>query len=296
MGFERVVTRTLPNGLSARFFPFHISLEGLQSNLLCRDDEDYDVVEKYIFISALECGVDVIIHVVMSNHAHVSVLATSLEAARRAANELKRRCSMYISRKYGENNVLLGTSGCRIEDYPWCSYRAMFAGGKSADGYKAVAALSRREKEDLMHTHADLSKVPWMLDRNGHLVPATCSNWEYLEAAFNHDQAFFLKTIGSVNPDEMKQKLITNLRAWRPDAEFLLTVNDLAGRWFQKTPAELTPEQKIRLVPYIYRCYRTSVPQLARCMRMKREDVERLTQKPRRGNAERRADSGDEGR
>ena len=147
MGFERVVTRTLPDGLSARFFPFHISLEGLESNLLCRDDEDYDVVEKYIFISALECGVDVIIHVVMSNHAHVSVLATSLEATRRAANELKRRCSMYISRKYGENNVLLGTSvdvqmldnnwyvrsvlayiprnvaeiGCRIEDYPWCS-------------------------------------------------------------------------------------------------------------------------------------------------------------------------------
>ncbi len=322
MGFERVVTRTLPDGLSARFFPFHISLEGLESNLLCRDDEDYDVVEKYIFISALECGVDVIIHVVMSNHAHISVLATSLEAARRAANELKRRCSMYLSRKYGENNVLLGTSvdvqlldnnwyvrntlayiprnvsdtGCRIDDYPWCSYRAMFAGGKSNAGYKAVAALTRREKEDLMHTHADLSKVPWMLDSDGHLVHSTCCNWQYLEAAFDHDQAFFLKTIGSLNPEEMRQKLVTNLRAWRPDAEFLLTVNDLAGRWFQKEPAELTPEQKIRLVPYIYRCYRTSVPQLARCMRMKREDVERLTQKPRRGNAERRAESGDEGR
>ena len=309
MGFERVVTRTLPEGISAQFFPFHISLEGLESNLLCRDEEDYDAVEKYIFVTALTYGIDVIIHVVMSNHAHVSVLATSLEVTRRMANELKRRCSMFLSRKYGERNVLLGTSvdvqmldnnwyvrntlayiprniveiGSRIEDYPWCGYRAMFTGGKSNAGYKAVASLTRREKEGIMHTHANLGKVPWMLDRDGHLVPATCSNWQYLEAAFDHDQAFFLKTIGSLNPEEMKQKLVTNLRIWRPDSEFLLTVNDLAGRWFQNAPAELTPEQKIRLVPYIYRCYRTSVPQLARCLRMPREEVKRLTQKPKMG-------------
>lgn len=315
MGFERVVTRTVPEGTSARFFPFHISLEGLESNLLCRDEEDYDVVEKYIFVSALGCGIDVIIHVVMSNHAHVSVLATSLETARCMANELKRRCSMFLSRKYGEKNVLLGTSvdvqlldnnwyvrntlayiprniadtGYRLDDYPWCSYRAMFAGGKSDAVYRAVASLSRREKEALMHTHADLNKVPWMLDRSGHLVPATCCNWQYLEAAFDHDQAFFLKTIGSLNPEEMTQKLVTNLRIWRPDSEFLLTVNDLAGRWFQKAPAELTLEQKIRLVPYIYRCYRTSVPQLARCLRMPREDVKRLIRRP---GKERRAEGG----
>jgi len=115
-----------------------------------------------------------------------------------------------------------------------------------------------------------------MLDRDGHLVPVTCCEWQYAQEAFGNDQAFFLKTIGTVNCAEMEQKLVINHRERRPDSAFLLTVEDLANRWFQKKPFELTPEQKTRLVPYLYHCYRTSVPQLARCLRMERNEVERI--------------------
>lgn len=307
MAFQRIVSRTLPDGNTAKVYPFHLSLEGLEDNLLCRDEEDYDVVEKFMFVSAWESNVLVIDHVVMSSHGHAGVLAPSMQHVERMSATLKQRCSMYIADKYGEHHMLRGTSadiqlldtdwyvrnvlayiprnvvelGIKVEEYPWCGYRAMFTGGVSRAGVRAVSSLSRREKEALLHTHADLSRVPWQLDCNGHLVPSTCLDWQYLEAAFGNDQAFFLKAIGTVNCAEMEQKLVTNLRKWRPDSSFLLTVNELADRWFQKRPFELSPDQKTRLVPYLYRCYRTSVPQLARCMRMDREEVERIL-RPRR--------------
>lgn len=302
MSFQRIVIRKLPDGNVAKVFPFHISLEGLEDNLLCRDEEDYDVMEKFMFVSAWTCDVIIIIHIVMSNHGHMSVLAPGMEQAQKTAEVLKQKCAMYIASKYGEHNVLLGTKadvqlldndwyvrntlayiprnvvelGIRVEDYRWCSYRAMFAGGKSAEGMKMVSALSRRDKESLLHTHADLSRVPWQLDADGHLVPVSCCDWKYLESAFGGDQAFFLKSIGTVNCAEMEQKLVYNMRTRRRDSEFLLTVNDLCGRWFQKKPFELTPEQKTRIVPYLYRSYRTTVAQLARCMQMTRADVKHI--------------------
>ncbi len=63
------------------------------------------------------------------------------------------------------------------------------------------------------------------------------------------------------------------------DSAFLLTVDDWAGRWFQKKAFELSLEQKTRLVPYLYHSYRTTVPQLARCLRMEKEEVERILRK-----------------
>lgn len=302
MAFQRIVTRTLPNGSVAKVYPFHLSLEGLESNLLCRDEEDYDVVEKFMYVTAWKCNVLVVSHVVMSNHGHQCVLAPSMEHVHHMAENLKQRCSMHIASKYGEHNVLLGTSadvqlldndwyvrnalayiprnvmelGVRPENYPWCSYRALFVNGASADGVRKVSALSRRAKEALMHTHLDLSRVPWQLDRDGHLVPVTCCDWQYQEAAFGHDQSFFLKTVGALNYAEMEQKLVQNHRLMRPDSAFLLTVDELADRWFQRKPFELTIEQKTRLLPYLYHCYHTTIPQLARCLRIERDEVKRV--------------------
>ncbi len=289
----------------AKVFPFHISLEGLEKNLLCREEEDYDVVEKLLFVSAWETNCVIVIHIIMSNHGHVCVLAPAWENAYMLSETLKKRSAMFIADKYNEHKVLARTSACiqlldsdwyvrnalayiprnakdtgqRIEDYPWSGYRGMFVDGKSAEAVRMVSKLTRREKEALFHTHTNLDRVPWLLDSNNQLVPASCCDWEYLESAFLQDQTFFLKTIGTVNAAEMEQKLILNLKDRQTDSSFLLTVNDLSGRWFQKTPAELTLEQKTRLIPYLYRCYRTTVPQLARCIQESPETIERIIRK-----------------
>lgn len=302
MSFQRVVTRVLPDGSTRKVYPFHVSLEGMESVLLCRDEEDFRSLENYFFISACENNCLIIIHVVMSNHGHLSVLATDYESACRLGETIKQRVSMYLQSKYGEQKRLSRTTvnvqlldnewyvrnalayivknvadtGMRLEDYRWCGYDAMFVQGKCPGAVRAVRSLTRREKEAIFHSHADLSRVPWLLDREDRLVHASACDWRYLEEAFGGDQTFFLKAIGTVNDAQMQEKLVNAPRRRQNDAEFIVTVTDIAGRWFQKPVSELTLEQKTRIVPYLFRCFRTTPSQLARCLQLERDAVLRM--------------------
>ena len=302
MGFSRIVSRQLPDGTLCKVYPFHISLEGMESVLLCRDEEDYDTMIKYFHVCSWVHNVLVVCEIAMSNHGHFSVLAIDIHAAERTGEAVKKNYSQYLSWKYGEKSTLaradvnvqyLDTdwyvrnalayiprnaldAGVSVDEYPWSSYRAMFSSAPRDPYARRVSLLSRRDKESLLHTHADLSGVPWLLDRAGRLDPASCCDRQYLESAFNHDQAFFLKTIGSVNPAEMHQRLVAGPRRWQKDDEFHVMLADTAERWFHKTIPELTLEMKTRLIPYVFRCYRTSVAQLARCLRLEVRQVEEI--------------------
>lgn len=314
MAFQRIVTRTLSDGRACKMYPFHISLEGMESVLLCRDDEDYDHLQKSFYLSAWKNNCRVISEIAMSNHGHTAVLAPGLEEARLAGEMIKKRHSQYLSWKYNEKGILNRSDICvkyldtdwyvrnalayiprntadtgeRVEDYRWSSYRGMFVKGRCPSGVYRVAHLSRRERELLFRTHEDLSEVPWILNVDGNIEPASACDYEYLESAFDGDQAFFLKTIGSVNTAEMQQLLVLNGRNRQSDAEMLAVITRLADKWYGKTILELTPEQKARLLPYLYRSYRTTVPQLARCLRMGREIVAGLV--PVRGRTVHNAD------
>ena len=107
----------------------------------------------------------------------------------------------------------------RVEDYRWSGYRGMFCQGKTTSGFRRADTLTRREKEACFHTHDSLDGLPWILNANGELEPASTCDHAYLEAAFNHDQAFFLKTIGTVNMAEMQQKLVDNPRQRQNDTK-----------------------------------------------------------------------------
>ena len=209
MQFQRITLRELPDGTVAKVYPFHISLEGMESVLLCRDDEDFDVMQKYFHVCSWVNNVLVIIDIEMSNHGHLAVLADSLDSAVRAGEAIKKNHSQYISHKYGEKRVLARSdvkvlyldsdkylrnalayiprnaldAGCRIEDYRWSSYNAMFAKGRSDISAMQVSALSRRDKESIFHTHADLSRVPWKISTGGLLLPETACEGDALWVA-----------------------------------------------------------------------------------------------------------------
>lgn len=299
MAFQRIVNRTSRDGIVIKMFPFHISLEGMESVLLCRDDEDYDHLQKSFYVSAWKNGCRVISEIAMSNHSHTAVLAPGLEAAQRTGEMIKKRHSQYLSWKYNENGLLNRSDICikyldtnwyvrnalayiprnaadtgeRVEDYRWSSYRGMFVTGRCSSGVVRVVDLSRRERELLFRTHEDLSGVPWVLNADGNIEPGSACDYKYLESAFDNDQTVYLKMIGSVNTAEMRQMLVLNGRNKQSDAEMLAVISRLAEKWYDKTVLELSPEHKARILPYLYRCYRTSVPQLARCLRMPREVV-----------------------
>ncbi len=258
----------------------------METALLCKDDEDYDHLEKCFYVSAHMANCIVIIAIAMSNHGHCSLLAESIESAFNTASLITKRHSQYLSWKYKEKAVLARSdisvkyldsdwyvrnalayiprnaidAGSRVEDYRWSGYRGMFADGRCPEAVRRVADMSRREREAVFHTHEDLSGVPWLVNADGGVEPASACDYAYLESAFSNDQAFFLKTIGSVNVPEMQQMLVSSGRHSQTDTEMLAVIKQLADKWYHKTIPEMTPEVKARLLPYLYRSYRTTAP------------------------------------
>jgi len=296
---KRIVTRKVPSGEMKNVQPFHISMKGLEKAILCRDVEDYGVMVKYIAICAKRKNVIVIIYCIVSNHCHVAILASTYQEACNYADELKRTYAQWFQIKYREKQILKKTdiqalfldsdwyvrnalayiphnaldNGSPIDLYRWSGYQAMFRMNGQFPKGLPVCKFSRREQDRIMHTRESLKDVPWLVDADGDLIPETFCDNEYLEQVFNHDQAFWLKTIGALNTAEMEEKLVNAPRRMLPDTDFRKELEDIAQRWFSQNLANLTQEKKKRMLPYIWRTHKTSVNQLARTLGMEREEV-----------------------
>lgn len=290
MAFVKSIVREMPNGSARYVYPFHLSMEGLEKAIICRDNEDYDILVKYIFLCARRKNVIVVTYVVVSNHLHVILLAENVVAAIEFGNEIRRRYAMWFTHKWHERKLyqkrcvdvqFLDTdyylrnaiayvfrnaldNGGSIIDYPWSGYRALFCGGKSKVPTRSVASLTKREREEIFHTNDCLADVNWRINTNGELEPVSCCDYVYAESAFNNSQSFLFKAIGTVNQAQMQQQLVDNPRVRMLDEDFFKHLSMLSDRWFSKPIAELSLEQKTRLIPYVYRTTNTYAKQLAR--------------------------------
>lgn len=274
-------------------------MKGTESTVLCRDDSDYDAMVKIIAVAASRKNVIIIIYAIVSTHCHVAVLSASQEDADAFAEEVKRVYSMWFNRRYGENGVLRRVSmsalyldndwyvrnalayiprnaldnGCNVNEYEWSGYRAMFHSPPAPAGVR-VSSLNKRDRERILHTAKDLKGVRWRIDQDGHLIPDSFCDTAYLEQAFNGDQAFFLKTIGNLNPLEMNERLVDSPRMRVSDAELLKSIEELSHRWFSAGLTDIPLEKKMRLLPYVVRTRKTSAAQLSRIFGFKREVTE----------------------
>ena len=297
---RRIVQRRLPDGSIRTVQPFHICMEGMETVVLCRDEEDYDAMVKIICLCARRKNVIVIIYAVVSNHCHVAVLAVSQKDADCFGAELKRIYSMWFSRKYGENEILRNSdvkaialdsdwyvrnalayiprnaldNGCNVDTYPWSGYRAMFKGDamEKRNGFP-VDRLTKVERRSIFHTGDNMKDATWLIDNDKRLIPSSFCDTDYLEQVFNGDQAFFMKTIGILNPAEMHSKLVEQPRMRFSDSEFYKLVNEISLRFFKTDLSQISLTQKYRLLPYVKRSFHTTIPQLARAFGLTRDQV-----------------------
>lgn len=299
---RRTFPQELPDGTVRQLHPFHISMEGLETAVLCRDDADYDAMVKILCVAARRKKVLVIIYAVVSNHCHVAILAANQGDADAYGQEIKRMYAMWFRRRYGEEGILRHTdiktvwldsdwyvrnalayiprnaldNGCPVQDYRWTGYRAMFRQGYERNTGRKVASLTKRERERILHTGDDLSDVRWLLNEREELIPDSFCEHRYLEQAFEQDPAFFLKTIGGQNAAEMQNKLITAPRKIQTDGAFFKLATETSQRWFQAEIPSISLERKIRLITYLHRTSRTTVPQLARVFGLPRNQISRI--------------------
>ena len=141
---------------------------------------------------------------------------------------------------------------------------------------RCVANLTKQERRSIMHTGDKLADVRWRIDTEGRLIPSSFCDHDYLEQAFEHDQAFFLKTIGGQNSVEMRQTLLDNPRTMLSDSEFFKAASETAFRWFQTDLAQLSLNQKARIIPYLRRTMHTTIPQLSRTFGINRKLIAQM--------------------
>lgn len=313
MKFERCPLVELYDGVITKMYPFHVSMEGMENKILCREDEDYDTFVKVLAITAHKRNVSIIVYCIVSNHIHCVILSESYDNAIRFGEESKRVYSMYLSNKYKDSGALrsvdihivyldsdrylrnaiaydirnaLDNGAYSVQEYKWSSYRAAFCRGVIKGSTRKVSELSKREKCKIMHTHLRLAKVKWLINGDNELEPASFTHWKYLESGYLNDHAFFLKNIGIVNTSEMKQNLVLNLKEKKTDSELFRSVNDICKNKYLCNLNELSLEKKAHLLLHIYRAYRTSPNQLSRIFELRRENVLSLLTRARsNGNA-----------
>ena len=299
------VFRCLPDGRNCVVFPYHISLEGMEKLVLCRDESDYDTFVKVIAVCTKRKNGIVVTYVVMSNHCHVIVLANSFEVAMSVGTEIKRIYSMYFGRKYHIRETMAATDvnvqlidsasylrnalaynaknlmdiGINPDEYKWTGHRAMFKNACKTPSGMNISDLTTRESERIMHTNVSLADTGWLLNDYDELMPESFCDRDYFESAFNGNLSYYCKCVGLVNVSEMQYRLIESPRTGVNDNEFLKSINETSVRWFGKEAIALSPYQKSRLLPYVYHTMKTSIPQLARCLGLSKEEVRRLLQK-----------------
>lgn len=294
---NRSVVRKLPDGSTKTVEPYHVCLKGLETAVLCRDEEDYDVMVKVLAVCAWRNNVIIITYSAVSNHTHTAALAVKWKDAQAFGEECKKVYSMYFQRKYGEEGILRRVkvkalwldnpfylrntlayiprnaldNGGDIADYPWSGHLAMFRTTPPVG--MPVSALTKRERRKLLHTGEPLKGVPWQLDGEGRLIPYSICDNAYLEQVFNGDPAYYLKTIGGVNIAEMRYLLEEKPYVMQPDTEFYKTVNEISNRWYNAELTTLSLERKLRIIPYVYHTSKTTIPQLARIFGLDRARI-----------------------
>ena len=66
------------------------------------------------------------------------------------------------------------------------------------------------------------------------------------------------------------------MRQKHTDTEMMAVIMEMADKFYGRSVPDLSPDMKAKMITYLYRSYRTSVPQLARCLQLPRELTARL--------------------
>jgi len=291
------------NGIHAtlQLVPFHITSEGLENKVLFKTNEDYITAVNYIHICALAHGVTIVVYIVLSNHVHMVILAPNFEKAKAFGDAYKKIISQYLESIYGHRRYLHKTeilpqylyndwyiknaiaydlansydAGVHPETYRWSSMRAYFCDGKTPTGSFPLRILPVRQVKAIFRTHVSLKNVNWYVNSEYEIEPASAVDYKYVESAFHSHQGL-MQAVFSADKPHLREKLVDGVITRRTDTEFIVTVEDLCQKYFKKSMRELTHENKVKLVSLAWRSFKTSPAQLARCCRLKKDEVRSL--------------------
>ena len=278
-----------------------VTTDHLTKSIWFKDDQDFKIGMNYIAIISLQSGIFVLAFILMSNHVHL-VLQCSRNEAKWFINELKRRYSEYLNRRYGTDDFLrlndYDIEAVAIEDeslhraiaytlmncvaanislsafeYPWSSASAYFR-NIVRKGIR-ITDMSRRACERILHSKAVIPGDA-VVGEDGYILPESFIPVSFVESVFRSPKRlnYFL-----VNSSKARRRLDASgggLPSFK-DQVILAAVPDLCRSLFRKPGIEeLNPKDMEELVRQVRRRFSADVAQIARILGIEYTDVVRM--------------------
>ena len=271
---------------------YHVCTEGLETEVIMRDEEDCTVARNYLALSAWKAQVCIVAFCLMSNHIHVLLGSKNRMLALAFVRHFKQIYSMYLHNKYGLNDALKGQSEsismimdikylrnciayilrnpvcakiCRkVDEYPWSSYEVYFSGQTCGDR-PLIRSLKGRIRRKVLRTRMNVDNCPYRIDEGGNISMDSFVRSDIVHQAFNRSGKLFLYYLGCCNDSQMEYEFASRPLVQSTDNDLLLAVEKLASARFNgKGIAMLTTSEKCSMLKYLFFNYKATIPQLSR--------------------------------
>ncbi|MBR2065108.1 MAG: transposase [Bacteroidales bacterium] len=283
---------------------YHVCTNGLEENVIIKDDEDYRIALNYLAITSLKTGVFLICYCLMSNHFHFLIACPDKTEALSFIRYYKKLYSTYLHSKYGTKAALHGVEDsisqidtlrylqnciayilrnpvaarvcARIEDYKWSSIDCYFR-DKGTSRLHRLSEFSERKKRLILRSHGFPQLNDLYIDDRGCIANQSFVRGHIVERAFWNSGRAFLNGLGRCNDVQMEYELVCRPLLGVNDAEMNRVVEGLVrARYPGKQIQDLSVASRCNLVKHIYFGNKTTVPQLARVLGLSRELVRKV--------------------
>ena len=283
---------------------YHVCTEGLETEVIMRDDEDFIVARNYMALSSWKTKVFILAFCLMSNHVHILIGAEERKQASDFIRHFKQIYSTYLHNKYGLDNALKGQResitiisdikylrNCiayilrnavsakicrRVDDYPWSSYSVYFSADTSATGVP-ITSLQGRSRREILKTRMNLDDCPFRVYENGNITVESFVRSDIVHLAFNKSGKLFLYYLGCCNDAQMEYEFANRPLVQANDYDLLSAAEGVAVQRFKgRGIAILTSSEKCSMLKHLFFNYKATVPQLSRIMGLPRELVRKV--------------------
>lgn len=283
---------------------YHVCTNGMEVNVLLKDEEDYKTAWNYIALSAWKTEAEVVAFTIMSNHVHEILVCRNALQADNTIKLYKKMLSLYLRKKYGVTKTLHRTADCispidtvrylknciayilrnavcarvcaKPEDYRWASHACYF----SSDRLKAsspVSGLTFTQKRKTLKTGLDLRNCHLEIDSDGLITLRSFVRHDIAEHAYRNSGKSFLYYLGCCNDAKMEYELTCQPLMHVSDQDMHETVAKyVAGRFHDKSISELTSAEKCSILKSLYFNNKTSIPQMSRILGLPRQLIQRI--------------------
>ena len=283
---------------------YHVCTEGLETDVIVRDDEDFVVARNYLALSSWKTKVFVVAFCIMSNHVHILVGAKNRKLTLAYIRHFKQIYSTYLHNKYGLDNALKGqlesiaiisdikylrnciayilrnavsAKICRkVDDYPWSSYGAYFKDGEFRKDLP-LATLKGRLRKKVLRTRMNLDGCPYRIYEDGNISVESFVRIDMVHRAFNNSGKLFLYYLGCCNDSQMEYEFANRPLMTSSDCDLLSVAEGIAVKRFKgKGISMWTSSEKCSMLKHLFFNYRSTIPQLSRVMGLSRELVRKV--------------------